>query len=973
MNNKTTAQALATLGLQANATRAQIDTAFATKKATLKDKQAQAPTPALQAKFATALTQLESAYQQLSDEFNTSAPNTAEPSTSNDSTSNDSTMTDNKTKPSPLSQTKLADLPGLSEVDLTQVELQIGETLANRYQIKELIGQGGMGAVYRAFDGNRDEDIALKVLLPSLTKNERALERFLNEARVSSKLSHPNIVNVFDVQNDGDLYFLTMELLEGQDLRQVIDNQKAVGMAFSIDDVKEYLNAITQGLSNAHESTVHRDIKPENIWVGSDGKIKLMDFGIAQLQSTSQRTQTGAAMGTAYYMAPEQLKGLNDIDGRADQYAVSVLAYELLTGEVPAGAIEPISDLRTDLPTAMADAIMQGLAPKPDKRFTNIQAYNQAIQGAHSIQRRNNKKSPTAAGPNHWVTAALVLLLIGGLAGAYQQGWLDNLKPIDQDQLVNQQAHASKLQGQITGLQNRLQTSIRKLSNDVNNAKRDHPQDYQRYLNWEINVETLITNSSTLTDLQGEQAVGENYLKNTNTINQAINSLEQVKQGYADLFTCFQQLDGFDVKQQNLKQAHQQLLATGFTGTASEATDQEIKEILATEQKINDVLNNGASCELVALTDTGLRQYAALTAQQSTLSQQQRQLTQAQSQWQAFKRKYTISSTPESVKQGQQAHKQAQQAQATGDSALSQQFLAQSISAYKSALNCCQDQVKAQQAQWAREQAAREKAAKEKAAKEKAAKEKAAKEKAAREKAAREQAIAEKYVGKIVTIPSGRFQMGSHNGDDDEKPIHEVRIDSFKMQAHEVTWKLYQPCIDAGVCAKPDSEGWGKGNRPVIRVSWDDIQTYIRWLNQQTGQRFRLPSEAQWEYAARAGTSTQYSWGNNIDCSKARYGQWSGECGNDRKTVAVKSYAPNAWGLYDMHGNVWEWVQDCWNDTYRGAPSDGSAWTTGECQYRVLRGGSWDDRAVYLRAAFRLRDTASRRFSNSGFRLVQDR
>ena len=963
MNNKTTAQALATLGLQANATRAQIDTAFATKKATLKDKQAQAPTPALQAKFATALTQLESAYQQLSDEFNTSAPNTAEPSTSNDNT-----MTDNKTKPSPLSQTKLADLPGLSEVDLTQVELQIGETLANRYQIKELIGQGGMGAVYRAFDGNRDEDIALKVLLPSLTKNERALERFLNEARVSSKLSHPNIVNVFDVQNDGDLYFLTMELLEGQDLRQVIDNQKAVGMAFSIDDVKEYLNAITQGLSNAHESTVHRDIKPENIWVGSDGKIKLMDFGIAQLQSTSQRTQTGAAMGTAYYMAPEQLKGLNDIDGRADQYAVSVLAYELLTGEVPAGAIEPISDLRTDLPTAMADAIMQGLAPKPDKRFTNIQAYNQAIQGAHSIQRRNNKKSPTAAGPNHWVTAALVLLLIGGLAGAYQQGWLDNLKPIDQDQLVNQQAHASKLQGQITGLQNRLQTSIRKLSNDVNNAKRDHPQDYQRYLNWEINVETLITNSSTLTDLQGEQAVGENYLKNTNTINQAINSLEQVKQGYADLFTCFQQLDGFDVKQQNLKQAHQQLLATGFTGTASEATDQEIKEILATEQKINDVLNNGASCELVALTDTGLRQYAALTAQQSTLSQQQRQLTQAQSQWQAFKRKYTISSTPESVKQGQQAHKQAQQAQATGDSALSQQFLAQSISAYKSALNCCQDQVKAQQAQWAREQAAKEKAAREKAAKEKAAK----------EKAAREQAIAEKYVGKMVTIPSGRFQMGSNNGDSDEKPIHEVRIDSFKMQAHEVTWKLYQPCIDAGVCAKPDSEGWGKGNRPVINVSWDDIQTYIQWLNQQTGERFRLPSEAQWEYAARAGTSTPFNTGNCITPSQANYdGNYNYKnCPKGvyrEKTIEVGSFAPNAWGLYDMHGNVWEWVQDCWNGSYRGAPSDGSAWITGNCDVRVLRGGSWYGKAVYLRAAIRGWNTASSRNYSYGFRLVQDR
>ena len=231
---------------------------------------------------------------------------------------------------------------------------------------------------------------------------------------------------------------------------------------------------------------------------------------------------------------------------------------------------------------------------------------------------------------------------------------------------------------------------------------------------------------------------------------------------------------------------------------------------------------------------------------------------------------------------------------------------------------------------------------------------------------------AEQYVGKMVTIPSGRFQMGGNGCD--EKPVHEVRIDSFKMQAHEVTWNLYQPCIDAGVCASVNDWGWGKGNRPVIKVSWDDIQTYIQWLNQQTGQRFRLPSEAQWEYAARAGTNTRYSWGNNIDCSKARYGQWSdGECGNNRKTVAVKSYAPNAWGLYDMHGNVMEWVQDCWHDTYRGAPSDGSAWITGNCDSRVLRGGSWDDEAVYLRAADRFWSTASERYSYLGFRLVQDR
>ena len=153
-----------------------------------------------------------------------------------------------QTGPSPLSQTKLADLPGLAPQDAAQVELQPGQIIANRYEIKELIGQGGMGAVYRAFDKNRDEDIAIKVLLPRLTKNERALERFLNEARISSKLSHQNIVNVFDVQSSpqadgsGDLYFLIMELLEGQDLAQLIQTREQLNQPFTAKELIDFRN-----------------------------------------------------------------------------------------------------------------------------------------------------------------------------------------------------------------------------------------------------------------------------------------------------------------------------------------------------------------------------------------------------------------------------------------------------------------------------------------------------------------------------------------------------------------------------------------------------------------------------------------------------------------------------------------------------------------------------------------------------------
>ena len=231
----------------------------------------------------------------------------------------------------------------------------------------------------------------------------------------------------------------------------------------------------------------------------------------------------------------------------------------------------------------------------------------------------------------------------------------------------------------------------------------------------------------------------------------------------------------------------------------------------------------------------------------------------------------------------------------------------------------------------------------------------------------------------MVTIPSGSFQMGSNyyydNGTPvhDEKPVHHVNINRFKLMATEVTWDIYQFCVDDGICEDGGDEGWGKGNRPVINVSWNDITSdFIPWLNKVTGQTYRLPTEAEWEYAAKAGTNTLYSWGNKIDCSKARYGYFSSECGSPESTIPVKSFSPNAFGLYDMHGNVQEWVQDCWNKNYNGAPSNGRAWMSGVCISAVVRGGSYVGSPSDLRSAHRHTYPRSYRNYFAGFRLAQD-
>jgi formylglycine-generating enzyme required for sulfatase activity len=218
----------------------------------------------------------------------------------------------------------------------------------------------------------------------------------------------------------------------------------------------------------------------------------------------------------------------------------------------------------------------------------------------------------------------------------------------------------------------------------------------------------------------------------------------------------------------------------------------------------------------------------------------------------------------------------------------------------------------------------------------------------------------------FVGIPAGSFQMGS-NEDAEEKPIHAVNVPAFKMMTTEVTQGQWQ-----GVMGNNPAEFKKCGKTcPVEKVSWNDVQDFIKKLNQKTGKVYRLPSEAEWEYAARAGSITKYSWGDDIDCSKARYGFYSDECGKKESTDPVKSFHPNAFGLYDMHGNVWEWTQDCWNESYKGAPSDGSPWLKGECNRADVRGGSWYSGPTGLRSAYRDRSGRAVRNRYSGFRLIQ--
>ena len=226
----------------------------------------------------------------------------------------------------------------------------------------------------------------------------------------------------------------------------------------------------------------------------------------------------------------------------------------------------------------------------------------------------------------------------------------------------------------------------------------------------------------------------------------------------------------------------------------------------------------------------------------------------------------------------------------------------------------------------------------------------------------------------MVRIPGGTFTMGS-NDYDSERPSHQVVIQDFLLGKYEVTFEEYDKFAQATGRTLPEDKGWGRGRRPVINVSWDEAQAYAEWLSKSTGKKYRLPTEAEWEYAARSGAKQETWAGTSKNDELGNYAVYGANSGN--KTAEVGSKQPNTFGLHDLSGNVCEWVEDCWHKSYDNAPpTDGSAWlaaASGECGRRVVRGGSWYyNFPVTLRSSNRLRFTTDFRSIIVGFRLAQD-
>lgn len=310
-----------------------------------------------------------------------------------------------------------------------ELQFRRGQVVAERYSVLNMIGRGGMGAIYKVHDNVLGETVALKTLLPQFVRDKMVVERFFNEAKIARRLAHPNIVRVHDIgQSQGSVY-ISMEYVQGISLRAMLEGLPA-GQRLMLNKVLAVIDALAAALEYAHQFTVHRDIKPENVMVTSEGMVKLMDFGISKLMADTRMTAASVVMGTPFYMSPEQLKNSRDVDARADIYSVGVVLYEALTGNVPTGVPRPASQISSEVPPALDVIIMKCVAPDPRERYANATELRAALRpvielaqtGGVTLRPQATAKANAGTGgvgvSLPWAKLGGALLLLGLMVGA---------------------------------------------------------------------------------------------------------------------------------------------------------------------------------------------------------------------------------------------------------------------------------------------------------------------------------------------------------------------------------------------------------------------------------------------------------------------------------------------------------------------------------------------------------------------------
>ncbi|MBX3086019.1 MAG: SUMF1/EgtB/PvdO family nonheme iron enzyme [Anaerolineae bacterium] len=775
----------------------------------------------------------------------------------------------------------------------------IGQMLG-QYQITAVLGEGGMATVYRAHQLSIKRDVAIKVIESKLARNPEFVKRFEREAQTVASLDHPHILKVFDFGQQGNLIYLVMELKTGGTLSKQIATRQ-----LPLERISELLTQIGAALDYAHgRGIIHRDLKPQNVLLDEQGNAFLTDFGIAKLiqPDYTALTQTGAAMGTPAYMSPEQWQG-RMLDARSDLYALGIMLYEMLTGQVPFRADTPASmmfahlqetppplhEVRADLPRHLEPVVATALSKSPDARFQTAKsladAFRDALNGKIFV---SPPKTPIT--PNHGIippsastrrgislplaiTGAMVLILavVGGLFLTSQQ----NNPP--------------------TPSSNALSTS-------------------------ETHVAVLTTATPPKPTLK--PFVTETSLPTSPTPTATASSNDTLMASPTESFTpdVAHMVASVEAQQTAAAIVIQTLTATVVTHTPTPDTART--NVFTTQraraQTVQAQVNQTTTATKWTTTPIPVQTLKMSSTESFATRRAGAQTAQAQLNLTAL----AVDETPQNQSTALFATRRAgaQTAQAQLNLTALATHGVNTTATLTPDLALFPTLTSNQQ--WA-------------------------------PKVVQFDGVA------MVLVPPGCFNMGYNNGSDPEKPVHRVCITKqFYLDRFEVTNAQFSARSGSARTASYRADA----NLPRENITWLDANLYC------LKRGGRLPTEAEWEYAARGPDNLLYPWGNRFAVANTIYRLNSG---NQTAEVGINLRPDGrSWvGAYDMSGNVWEWVIDYYHPYPFTAQTDPVNIT--QSAERVVRGGGWSNDSAGVRATNRNNILAISHYNFLGFRCAR--
>ncbi len=786
-------------------------------------------------------------------------------------------------------------------------DAQINIALSSKYEILEVIGKGGMATVYKAIQKNLDRIVALKVIHLNLIHDEEFLTRFHREAQMAASLNHPNIVIIFDEGSENGVHYMAMEYLEGDDLHNIINERGYL----PVEETVRVIGPIAKALDYAHQrGLVHRDVKSANIFITTEGRPVLTDFGIAHAASGTKLTQAGSVIGTPEYMSPEQAEG-KEIDGRSDLFSLGIVLYECLTGKVPFKGDNPISIIHQiiyekfptirqaniKVPGWMRNILNYVLEKDKKKRVPNgiilasklnghkgfSGSFNpsQVRQHKEMLTELNHEQSKSRSEKILMTFIGLVVILISVTSLLYFTK--STVPPTEKTEFEKTFEQAQFLYNK-----NDFKGSLQKYEEAI-----------------DINPGHVITSELIdvvhykIDSINATEHLNENLLKLLQTADEYFNQRK-----YAEAKTYYEEAAIVDPGNTNI---NERII---IIQRELNIEQEEIRRQNRNQRQSSFQMYKNYGDSLTLEDDY----YAASSYYQLALN-----INANDSE---------VLESKENVDQiivGLEVERDelitnAKNSMGNGD-----------FPGAKTSI----DNARSIRADTIVSKLAIE----------------------------LEKKIRESLTANNVFVEGGIFEMGGQVFDD-QKPRHNVRLRSFYMDKYEVTVAQYrQFCLLTGRQMPVTPVGGWKDEHPVVNIRWEDAAAYARWAGK------RLPTEAEWEYAARGGENTNaymYSGGNRA----GKVASYSGHVISGYKTYPVQFNLPNELGLFNMSGNVWEWCSDYYDKDYYKKEVYNNPKGAESGMFKVIRGGCWDSPSNEIRVNHRSFFNSSD--DKTGFRCVTD-